>query len=93
MSENINKVVADAKKAEYELAQAVASLELSKEELGAEIRGERLRLGMSQRKCECVLFKHGLEVSVSMCRIERPKTGNTHSISTLISVLTILNSM
>ena len=93
MSEDINRVVIDAKNAENELAQALAAVELAKEELGAEIRGERLRLGLSQRKCECVLFKHGLEAAVSMCRIERPKKGNTHSISTLINALTILNDM
>jgi hypothetical protein len=93
MTANINQIVADAKKAEKELAAAIESLAVSKEELGAEIRGERLRLGLSQRKCECVLFKHGLEVSVSMCRIERPKSGNTHSVATLINALTILNDL
>jgi hypothetical protein len=93
MTIEINNVIADAKKAENILSQAVASVELSKEELGTEIRGERLRLGLSQRKCECVLFKYGMEVSVSMCKIERPKKGNTHSIQTLIHVLTILNDM
>ena len=90
---NMNTVLSEALNAEKALTAARERLWEAKVSLGIHFAQVRKDKGLSQRHTENLLFAKGFKKRSSVQKIERPRSGVSHSVETIIEALSILETL
>ena len=89
----MNTVLSEAIEAEKALETARIRLWEAKVSLGLHFAQVRKDKGFSQRHTENLLFAQGFKKRSAIQKIEKPKSGVSHSVSTILEALHFLKEL